>query len=72
MELDMEWELIYFAVANTVAFAWIIGIGWTILGVLWLEEKVRVKEGKKKKTQIIETEISFDEIEKTIVKITFK
>ena len=39
---------------------------------LYLEEKKRVKEGKKKKTQIVETEIPFEEIEKTIVKIAFK
>ena len=39
---------------------------------LCLEEKIRVKEGKKKKTQIVETEIPFAEINKTIVKIAFK
>ncbi len=39
---------------------------------LHIEEKIRVKEGKKKKTQIIETAIPFDEINKTIVKIEFK
>ena len=36
-----------------------------------LEEKVRVKEGKRKKTEVVETEISFSSIEHTKVKITF-
>ncbi len=36
-----------------------------------LEEKVRKKEGKRKKTEIVETEISFNSIEHTKVKITF-
>lgn len=36
-----------------------------------LEEKVRIKEGKRKKTEVIETEISFSSIEQTKVKITF-
>ena len=37
-----------------------------------LESKERIKEGKKKKTVIVSTEIPFDQIEKTIIKITFK
>lgn len=36
-----------------------------------LEEKVRVKEGKRKKTEVVETEISFSSIEYTKVKVTF-
>ena len=36
-----------------------------------LEQKIRVKEGKKKKIQIVEKEIPFDEITKTIVQISF-
>lgn len=36
-----------------------------------IEEKVRIKEGKKKKTEIVQTTIPFEEIEKTIVKVTF-
>ncbi|HMQ47704.1 MAG TPA: ribosome maturation factor [Saprospiraceae bacterium] len=36
-----------------------------------LEEKVRVKEGNRKKTQVLETEIPFSLINKTIVKISF-
>lgn len=36
-----------------------------------LEEKVRVKEGKRKKTEVVETEISFSSIEHTKVKVTF-
>ncbi len=36
-----------------------------------LEEKIRVKVGKKKKTEIRQTEIRFDAIKQTIVKITF-
>lgn len=36
-----------------------------------VEEKKRVKEGKKKKTEIVQTEIPFDQIEKTKVKISF-
>ena len=39
---------------------------------LHLEEKIRLKEGKKKKTQIVETEIPFTEISKTFIKIAFK
>lgn len=37
-----------------------------------LEEKVRIKEGKRKKTAIVQTVIPFDEIEKTVVQISFK
>lgn len=36
-----------------------------------LEEKVRVKEGNRKITQVLETEIPFSAINKTIVKISF-
>ena len=39
---------------------------------LYIEEKIRVKEGKKKKTQIVETEIPFEDVSKTVVKIAFK
>lgn len=39
---------------------------------LYIEEKIRVKEGKKKKTQIVETEIPFENVSKTVVKIAFK
>ena len=41
-------------------------------GKLCIEEKIQVKEGKKKKTHVVETEIPFAEINKTIVKIAFK
>lgn len=37
-----------------------------------LEEKVRIKEGKKKKTVLQQTEIPYENIKKAIVKITFK
>ncbi len=37
-----------------------------------LEEKVRIKEGKRKQTKLIETVIPFDNIEKTVVQISFK
>ncbi len=37
-----------------------------------LEEKVRRKEGKRKKTELVQTTIAHDEIDKTIVKISFK
>ena len=37
-----------------------------------LEEKVRIKEGKRKKTKVLETVIPFDNIEKTVVQISFK
>lgn len=36
-----------------------------------LEAKVRIKEGKKKKTSLVQTQIPFDNIKKTIVKISF-
>ncbi len=36
-----------------------------------IEAKVRIKEGKKKKTSIVQTIIPFDDIQQTIVKITF-
>jgi len=36
-----------------------------------IEYKERIKEGKKKKTLVIQDEISFDEIAQTLVKITF-
>ncbi|MEM8906616.1 MAG: ribosome maturation factor [Bacteroidota bacterium] len=36
-----------------------------------LEEKVRVKEGKKKVTKMVQHEIPFDNIQQAIVKITF-
>lgn len=37
-----------------------------------LEEKKRIKDGKKKKTQLVETIIPFDEIREAKVKIVFK
>jgi ribosome maturation factor RimP len=36
-----------------------------------LEEKVRRKEGKRKVTEMVRTELPYDEIAKTIVKISF-
>jgi ribosome maturation factor RimP len=36
-----------------------------------VEEKIRIKEGKKKKTEIRQSEIPFADIKKTIVKISF-
>lgn len=36
-----------------------------------IEEKVRIKQGKRKKTELIRTEIPFDQIKKAIVKVTF-
>ena len=39
-------------------------------GIL-IEEKVRVKEGKKKVNKIIQTKLAFDDIKKTVVKISF-
>ncbi|KAA3625518.1 MAG: ribosome assembly cofactor RimP [Bacteroidetes bacterium] len=36
-----------------------------------LEEKTRVKEGKKKKTVVLQHDIAFDNIKKAIVKISF-
>ncbi len=37
-----------------------------------LEKKVRIKEGKKKRTEVVQTEIPYQEITKAIVKISFK
>jgi len=39
-------------------------------GIL-IEEKKRVKEGKKKVNKIIQTKFAFDDIKKTVVKISF-
>jgi ribosome maturation factor RimP len=36
-----------------------------------LEEKVRVKEGKRNKTTLVQTEIPYENIKKTIVQVTF-
>lgn len=36
-----------------------------------IEYKQRIKEGKKKRTEIVQDTISFEDIKKTIVKITF-
>jgi len=36
-----------------------------------LEEKVRRKEGKRKKTEVVETEIDFNSIKETKVKVSF-
>ncbi|MCB0581270.1 MAG: ribosome assembly cofactor RimP [Phaeodactylibacter sp.] len=36
-----------------------------------LEEKIRVKEGKRKKTQVLQTRIPFEDIKKTVVKVSF-
>ena len=36
-----------------------------------LEEKIRIKEGKRKKTQVVQTSIPFEDIKKTVVKISF-
>ena len=36
-----------------------------------LEDKVRVKEGKKKTTQLVQTETPFGDIKKAVVKISF-
>jgi len=36
-----------------------------------VEAKMRIKEGKKKRTEIVKTEIPFDDIKETKVKITF-
>lgn len=38
---------------------------------IFLEEKVRVKEGKKKVNKVLTHEIPFDQIDKAIVKISF-
>ena len=45
-------------------------IGVTDTGIT-LEGKVRVKEGKRKKTVVQQTEIAFADIKKSIVKISF-
>ncbi len=37
-----------------------------------LEEQVVVKEGKKKKKMVVQTELPFDKIKKTLVVISFK
>ena len=37
-----------------------------------LEAKVRRKEGKRKVTEVVQTPIAFDDIDKAIVKISFK
>lgn len=37
-----------------------------------LEEKVRVKEGKKKVSKVVQTELPFEDIKKTLVVISFK
>ncbi len=39
---------------------------------IYLEEKVRVKEGKKKVNKVLTHEFSFDNIERGIVKISFE
>jgi ribosome maturation factor RimP len=39
---------------------------------IMIEEKLRIKEGKKKKTVIKQTEIPFSDIQETKVKISFK
>ncbi len=36
-----------------------------------LEEKIRVKEGKKKTTQVVRSDIPFEDIKKAVVKISF-
>ncbi len=36
-----------------------------------IEEKVKIKEGKKTRRELVQTLIPFEDIEKTIVKITF-
>ncbi|MCO6476889.1 MAG: ribosome assembly cofactor RimP [Phaeodactylibacter sp.] len=36
-----------------------------------LEEKIRIKEGKRKKVQLLQTRILFEDIKKTVVKISF-
>jgi len=40
-------------------------------GIL-IEEKKRVKEGKKKVSKLIQTKFAFDDIKKAVVKISFK
>ncbi|MEM6697188.1 MAG: ribosome assembly cofactor RimP [Bacteroidota bacterium] len=39
---------------------------------IFLEQKVRIKEGKKKRTEVIEKEIAFEEIKEAKVKVSFK
>ncbi|MEL6718556.1 MAG: ribosome maturation factor [Bacteroidota bacterium] len=39
---------------------------------IFLEQKVRIKEGKKKRTEVIEREIPFEKITQAKVKISFK
>jgi ribosome maturation factor RimP len=39
---------------------------------VYLEEKTRVKEGKKKVNKLLTHEINFDQVEKATVKISFK
>jgi len=41
-------------------------------GSITLEEKVRVKEGKKKVSKEVQTELPFEDIKKTLVVISFK
>lgn len=36
-----------------------------------IEEKVRTREGKRKKTELVRTEIPFESIKKAVVKVTF-
>lgn len=36
-----------------------------------VEEKIRIKEGKRKKTQALQIRIPFEDIKKTVVKISF-
>ena len=36
-----------------------------------IEEKIRVKEGKRRKVQVLQTRIPFEDIKKTVVKISF-
>ncbi|MCB0550483.1 MAG: ribosome assembly cofactor RimP [Phaeodactylibacter sp.] len=36
-----------------------------------IEEKVRVQDGKRKKTQLLQSRIPFEDIKKTVVKISF-
>ena len=37
-----------------------------------IEEKTRVKEGKRKKTLVLQTVLPYDQIDKTVVQISFK
>ena len=47
----------------------------TLLGVapelVTIEEKVRRKEGKRTRTEVVQTSLPYDNIQKTIVKVTF-